>query len=153
MESLNNQQKQIPTGVKIISILNYIFAGLSGLIFLMGVIGGITFMANGDSFASQIFGNSIGGNFGQFYSNFGLISFLFGILFGLFAFLLILFAINMRKGKNWAKISEIIFILLWIVAWSLELFRGSFGNLVIVVPLWIAFFYLVLSSKVKNFFN
>jgi len=58
----------------------------------------------------------------------------------------------MWKGKNWAKISEIVLMVLWTILWSIELFKGNFLNLIMIVPSLVILFYLIFSKKVKNFF-
>ncbi len=156
-------QKKIPTGIKVISILNYIFAVFGILFAIAGIIGGIYFAINGGSMASQIFGlgNSQAGTLGAdinskagaFYTNFGFIALIVGIIFALLSTFLIIVGMKMWKGKNWARISEIVLMVLWTILWSIELFKGNFLNLIMIIPSLIIFFYLIFSKNAKNFFS
>ena len=112
--------------------------------------------------ASQIFGlgNSQAGTLGAdinskagaFYTNFGFIALGVGIIFTLLSTFLIIVGMKMWKGKNWARISEIVLMVLWTILWSIELFKGNFLNLIMIIPSLIIFFYLIFSKKVKHFF-
>ena len=156
-QSLN----KTPTGIKIISILNYIFSVFGILFTIIGIIGGIYFIFNGGSMASQIFGGSsqpgtlgaeINTKAGAFYTNFGLIALGAGIFSGLLSTFLIIVGSKMWKGKNWARISEIVLMIMWIILWSIELFKGSLLNIVPIVPALIIIFYLIFSKNVRSFF-
>ena len=161
-QTYQQNQKKIPTGVKIISILNYIFAVFGILFAIAGIIGGIYFAINGGSMASQIFGiGSQPGTLGAeisskaetFYSNFGFIALGIGVVFALLSIFMIIIGMKMWKGKNWARLSEIVLMVLWTILWSIELFKGNFLNLIMIIPALIIFFYLVFSKNVKNFFS
>jgi len=59
------QENKSPTGIKVISILNYIF-GVFGIIFgIIALIGGITFIFRGDSMAGELFGGTSPGTIGS----------------------------------------------------------------------------------------
>ena len=155
------QNKKCPTGVKVISVINYIFAVLGILFAIAAIIGGIYFIFNGGSMASQIFGGGsqpgtlgaeVNAKAGAFYTNFGFIALGVGILVGLISTFAIIIGSKMWKGKNWARISEIILMVVWIILWSIELFKGSLGNLVMIIPAIVVIFYLIFCKKVKNFF-
>jgi hypothetical protein len=161
-QKYKQNQKKTPTGIKIISILNYILAVFGILFAIAGIIGGIYFAISGGSMASQIFGfDSQPGTLGSeinskaetFYTNFGFIALVVGIIFALLSIFMIIVGINMWKGKNWARISEIILIFLWTILWSIELFKENFLNLIMIIPALIVFFYLIFSNNVKNFFS
>jgi len=162
-QTYQQNQKKIPTGIKVISIINYIFAVFGILFAVAGIIGGIYFAINGGSMASQIFGLSnsqtgtlgaeINSSAGAFYTNFGLIALGVGIIFVLLSTFLIIVGMKMWKGRNWARISEIVLMVLWTILWSIELFNGNFLNLIMIIPSLTISFYLIFSKKVKNFFS
>lgn len=160
-QTYQQNQKKIPTGVKVISVLNYIFAVFGILFAIAGIIGGIYFAINGGSMALEIFGigsqpgtlgAEINSKAGAFYTNFGFIALGVGIIFALLSTFLIIVGMKMWKGKNWARISEIILMILWTILWSIELFKGNFLNLIMIIPSLIIFFYLIFSKNVNLFF-
>lgn len=156
----DKSNKKVPVGVKIIAILNYLLSAIAILFALAGIIGGIAFISNGSSFAQNLFGSFgsgtlgdlITGEAGRFYTSFGFIALIIGILSFIVALLLIIFGINLWKGKNWARIWETILVSLWVIVWAIELFRGAFLNLIIIIPSLIVIFYLIFSSRVKEHF-
>lgn len=162
MENKNiSNQKNTPVGIKAISILNYILGFIGILFAVAAIIGGIYFVINGGSMASQIFGfgsqagtlgAEINAKTGTFYTYFGFITISIGIVSGILSILAIIIGIKMWKGKNWAKITQIILSVLWAILWSIELFKGAFLNLIMIIPSLIIILYLISSKKVKDFF-
>lgn len=158
---VNKMYKKCPTGIKIIAVLNFI-TGIPGAI--LGVIllfGGITFASRGDSFAEQLFGSATPGTLGsqivsktgQFYGSLGFVYILTGFLLLVISILLIILGIQLRKGKNWAKITQMILVILFVVLWLIRLFRGGFSNLFLLIISLIILFYLLFSKNVKNYFS
>ena len=152
----NKYSRKAPIGIKVISILNYIFSVFGILFGIFALIGGIVFVIKGDSFVTQFFKISSSGiieSLSEFYSWFGFVVILLGILSLVVAIILILSGFGLWKGKKWARISEIILVLLCVILWSIELFRGSLLNFIVVIPSLIILFYLIFSKNVKNLFS
>jgi|SRR3989344_3991687 len=149
-----------PVGVKIISIFNWICS-------VIFIIAGLLFFVLG------VF--SIGGGFsglegfeelGGVFAIFGVFALVIGLVFLFFAVLSIFIAIGLWKGKNWARIIEIVFSCLgflfsllivlstiFVIAqegfdgfnFSLNLFSLLYNSLIGL--------YLIFNSKAKEFFS
>jgi hypothetical protein len=95
-----NTTKQVPTGVKVISVLYYIFAGISVTSALVSIIGGTALV-------STLFG-SLGEIVTLFYS----IYIVVGILSLGLGVLCFFIARGLWRAKNWARIVVIVFSIL-----------------------------------------
>jgi len=156
MESIDNIK--VSAGYKILSVINYIFVAVFILFSLVLVIGGIYFLLNKDSLIEQLFGGSLSGAFGTqintafstFYGSFGWIALAIGIFFLVFSIFLFFVGVGLWKAKKWARISEIILSVLWIVLWSIELFNGALFNLIPIFPSLIVLGYLIFNKGYKE---
>lgn len=131
---------QVPTGVKIISVLYYIGAGLSilfGLLFLVGA----GFMG---ILASQI---PLLGLLGS-----GLFVVVGIVVIGL-GVLSIFIGRGLWKGKNWARIVAIIFSVLGILSGLYSIVKGSYSSLLGMVINLVIGGYLMFNSAVKSAFS
>lgn len=138
---INSETKQIPTGVKIISVLYYIGS-------FMFVLSSILFFVGAGFIGSITEGVSIFGTFGP-----GL--FIVGgiILIGL-GILYFFIGRGLWKGKNWARIVAIIFSIFGILIVIVSMIQGNvLSNIVgLAIQLTIAG-YLLFSNSVKEAFN
>ena len=131
---------EVPTGVKVISVLYYIGAGfglLFGLLFLVGsgFIGTI---------ASKI---SLLGVLGP-----GLFIVVGIILIGL-GVLGIFIGRGLWKGKNWARIVAVIFAVLGILSELFSVFKGGYSSLFGLLINLIIGGYLLFNSAIKTAFS
>lgn len=136
-----------PVGIKVISIINYVLASFVFVLGLFTIYGGYYFIKNGHSFGNQIFGGVFGSSLSQFYTSSGYLFLLFGIFSIILCLLLIIIGINLWKGKRWAKVGEIVLSFLWVLLWSLELFKGAYLNIIFVIPGLIILIYLLFRFK------
>lgn len=132
-------KKEVPTGVKIISVLYYIGAAVCVLL-------GIALIAGGGLFGSML-DEVLGGFLGGIIIVVGI----FAIALGVLNFFV---AKGLWKGKNWARIVVIIFSILGAVSAINSLFRA--GNMVgdlfsLAIDVVIGG-YLLLNEEVKKVF-
>jgi len=133
-------EKIIPTGVKIIAVLNYIGAGLLALFGLLAIVGG-------GMFASVINEIPLLGVLG------GGIFIVVGIILIALAVLLFFIGRGLWKGKNWARIVEIIFAILGVIMAIVGMFStGIASNIVSLVFNGLIGGYLLFNTKVKEAF-
>ena len=139
--------KEIPVEIKIISILTWIFAIPLTFIGLISLVLGIRKYFVDTNI--MIWNYSIP----------------FGIIYLIIGSLIIFTGKGLWKGKNWARITEVIFSILLIIclllfnlSFFLNPFRGDFNYiliilslLLIIVPLFIGI-YLLFDQKVKKYF-
>ena len=152
---------KIPIGVKVISIVNYIFSVLFILWGVLGIFGAILFLTDfGERGAEQFFGeqfvSQFSAQFGIAYLSLSLMFFVLGVLSLIIGILLIIFGINLWKGKNWARISEVILGVLWIVFWFQSYFQDTANNMgvtIMIIPALTVIFYLIFLKEVKLFFK
>ena len=140
----SSSRKEVPVGVKIISILYYIgavFMILIGLIFIFGA-----------SLVSSLFENNpeIAEAGAGVLVIIGIIVLLFGALF-------IFLGIKLWKGKNWARIVPIVISILGVLMELLSLVSGNIQTIVWSI-IWIVIDgtiagYLLLSKDVKETFR
>lgn len=130
---------EVPTGVKVIAVLNYIGAVLLlllglGTIAAAGVVGGLL--------ASIPLLGALGAG-----------------LFVVMAIILIALAVlcffvgrGLWKGQKWARIISIIFAILGVLSAIVNLVQGNFGSIVSLVISGLIGGYLLFSKKVKEAF-
>jgi hypothetical protein len=126
--------KKIPTGVKVLSIIHYIGAGLYALIALMTIVGMgmITLIL-------------------PMLAGFG---FLITILLIGLAVLSFFIAKGLGKGKNWARILVIIFSGLGIILGIIQMIGGDiFNSILTIIVEGIVGGYLLLNKQVKGYFK
>ncbi len=127
------KNKEAPVGVKIISILYYIGAGLS-------VIGAILLFVGGSLFAGLLPG-VLG----------GLLA-VMGILFIGFAVLGFFIGRGLWRVQNWARIVAIIFAILGVLGAIYSIISGQFTAIVSLVIHGVIGGYLLFSEEVKQVF-
>ncbi|MBX4211837.1 hypothetical protein KW787_00065 [Candidatus Pacearchaeota archaeon] len=141
MKMDSSMKHNIPTGVKVISILDYIggaFGIIFGLIFILG--GGA--IAN---WATSIPGASRG-LVGAGLAVIGVVLIIFGVLG-------ILLGRGVWKGRSWARIIQIILAVLGALGALGKLFTGHFGGIVsLALNVWIGW-YLVYNKEGKRYFS
>ena len=143
-----------PKGVKTISVINYILAAIGIILGILYIMGGVSFLISGEEQIQQVLGEYAGTvQVENFYYLLVFIPIIIGILVLIISLLLILTGINLSRGKKWAYILEIILGILWIITWSIELFRGAYLNLIMVIPMLIILIYLLSSKTVKKYFR
>jgi len=146
-----------PKGILVVSILNYIIAGLLIIVSLFSIFGGVYFITNGVEAAGQnalieLFPVSIDEP-ESFFQVFGAILIVMGVVILTLSVFAIVVGINLSKGKKWALISEYILLILWIIIWLFGLFGGPILNLIPIIPALIVLAYLILSKDSKSFFS
>ena len=127
-------KKDVPTLVKVISIFDYI---VGGIILFFGLI-----------FAISIIMNLLLWNF---------IGFLILLLLGLSVIIPGLFFVilgwNLWKGKNWARITQIIISSIGIILSLIEIIQGNYARLYGMVLPSLIVGYLILNEDVKKSFQ
>ena len=123
----------IPTGVKIISVLHYIGA-------VLFLIGGFVAFAGG-AFLNSVLPAFIG----------GLVAFA-GVIFIVLAVLYFFMGMGLWKGQNWARIVAIIFAVLGVISGLLSVFSGNYGSIVSLVIAAVIGYYLWFNKEVKAAF-
>lgn len=152
----NVSKKNIPLGLKILVILDYIGSALA-------ILGGIVFILF-SFFADSIFqsqeviqelaNKGISAEEMQVaISNLPTLMITFGILFLIVGIINIFIARGLWKGKNWARIITLIFSSLGIVMGLLNLFMGNFISLVGLIINGIVAWYLGFNKNIKNYFE
>ncbi len=134
-------RKEVPTGVKVIAILNYIVAGLLIITSLAFIVGG--------SFIGSIFTNTELGPFGAIGG--GLFIFI-GLIFLAFAVLAIFIGRGLWKGQNWARIVSLVFAVLGILFGLLSLISGEFSVIISLAINGLILWYLGFNKDVKAAF-
>lgn len=129
--------KEVPVGVKIISVLGYIGAVLV-LLLGIGMIAGAGFIA------SFLEGLAILGA-GLFVG--------LGIVLIALAVLGFFMARGLWKGQNWARILTIIFSGIGFLQALIALIQGNFGSIVTLVIDGIIAYYLWFNADVKKAFS
>lgn len=134
-------KKQMPTGVKVIAVLNYIGAGLLALLAIVSLFGA--------GMMSSLLENE-----------FGLLGMLGGGIFIVFAIILLAFAIlsffigrGLWIGQQWARIISIVFAGLGVLFALIAIIGGEIiGNLFSLVVNGIIGGYLFFNKEVKAAF-
>ena len=137
-----DEEKIIPTGVKIYSILSYIGAFLSvifGLLF-------VTILKSSLELYASETGESIPFLTPSLLNFFGFLM----IIMGVFGFFI---ARGLWKGQNWAKIITIIFAILGFIQGLISLITGNIGALFILIIYSLISGYFIFNQKVKLFFS
>ena len=135
-----NMQKEIPLGVKIIAVLNYIGGGV-------GILGGIFFIIAAFAFGlSQI----------PFLGSLGTFVFIAaGIIVMGMGVLSIFIGRGLWKGKNWARVVTIIFSIMGVLMVIIYIVMGGgiLTNIVTLLYSAVVGGYLLFSKKVKLAFS
>ncbi len=138
------EEKQVPVGVKVISVFDWIFAVLL-------ILGGILSIGLGLLFL----GTSKATGFGLIPGFTGSLvqSMLYGILILALGVFLIFVAIGLQRGRNWTRIVHIIlaFIGIGLAIWGL--IKLQFGNIFGLAINGLIAGYLLFSNKVKEAFS
>ena len=147
MGEVIQQQKKVPLGIKLISILYY----LSGvLLILLGIFSFLMIFLI-SSLSDILIGTPLEGIIGR-----GVILFVaVGILFIALAIFLFFVARALWKLKRWAGIVTIIFSIISLIIWVTAIFLWKFSYTLLgypVLPI-IILLYLFLSKKVKEAFE
>ena len=151
----NKVKKNAPLGIKVISIVGYIFAALFILTGVFCFILGIIYTINPGSIdLKELFPEQF---INQLNDNFSANMIMLGIIFAIIAVILYWICRELLNRKNWARIFIIVFSILSIFS--------DIGNLIakkealssyIVITFIInilIIFYLLTDKEVKKFFN
>ncbi len=138
------QGKEVPVGVKVISVLDWIVAVLFILGGVVSILVSLLFMGT-----SKVTGFGLIPGF----SGNIILSLLLGILFVAIGILLIFVALGLWKGKNWTRIVHIVlsFIGIGFAIWGL--IKLQFGNIFSLAINGLIAGYLLFSIKVKEAFS
>ncbi|MBU0893860.1 MAG: hypothetical protein KKF48_04025 [Nanoarchaeota archaeon] len=148
--------KQAPVGVKILSILYYVGAGIFVVAGLFLIFFGIVALASPGFVAapeSIPFPEGFPDVVGSFPLFIGLASLVLGIFFILMAVLEFFIARGLWKGQNWARILVLIFTALGIILAISSIVKGNFINFLNLIISGFIGWYLLYVSKVKKFFK
>jgi hypothetical protein len=151
-------ERAAPTGVKIISVLEYISSAVFILMGVLLLIVGI--VINADPTKIQL-PNEVLSNFpdmGSFLVYLGPLLIALGVVLMLLSILSFFVAYGLWKGKNWARIMEIVFSVFFFVSAFFSLFRGEnfgdfFSSLLNLVFSGAIGGYLLFNKKAKKFFG
>jgi hypothetical protein len=169
MKKSMNVKKKIPTGVKVISILNFIvvaFLFLFGVAFI--ILGGKVY-SNPDDFAQKLislaksdpsfaYDEATLAKINVFANNLGPVLIVWGIIWLVLGVFLLVIGIKMWKAKNWARMGEIILCSL-IGLWGLAGLFNWAGilafaiNLIFVIVNGAIVAYLGFNKEVKKAFS
>jgi hypothetical protein len=142
-----------PTGVKAISILNYVCAVFGVLIGFVMLIWGSMFIFNNDS--GIVEGATASDNFFGFLMEFGFSAFLIGLILLGVSFLLLFLGIHLWDGRNWARMLQIVLMSIFIIFYIVSFLQGGkigFLEVVQMIPALIIIFYLIFDKQVKKYF-
>jgi len=102
-----SEQDKPAIGLKVVSVLNYVFSGLMLIFAILCFIAGVAFILNKESFTQQIFGNLSGALGNEISTAFSTVLTSFGIITTLLSFvllaiggLLLFVGIGLWKGKK-----------------------------------------------------
>jgi hypothetical protein len=142
MNNTVGSMKQVPAGVKVISVLHYILAGILA-------ISGVLVIAGG---------GLIGAFLGTLISSIGTLGSALFVVMGIvilgFGVLNIFLGIGLWKGKKWARLVVIVFSAIGIVLYVISLISQINVMNIISLGLDVFFFaYLTFSKKVKEAFR
>ena len=145
------RKKEIPLGVKIISILGFIGAAFLAISAILIIIGGIFVIVSHVvlPFPSEVSANVINA-FNMFLGP-GLI--VIGLIFLVFAAIGYFISMGLLRLKNWARIVVIVLSILGAVSSLSSILFGGFGQIVPFVIQAVIAIYLIFSEKVKKAFN
>ena len=139
----------VPLGIKIISIIYYIGAGIFALTALGFIVIGIVSMLNTELITST-------GGFPDFIKNspnIGLAILITGFLIALLAILCFFVAIGVNRGRRWARILIIIFVAIGILSGFVALFSGEAKGILNLIFSGIVGGYLLFNKEAKEFFS
>ncbi len=112
-------EKNVPTGVKIIAVLDYIGAAITALLGILLLVGA--------GVAGSLIAR-VPGLQGIAAGAVGVVLAVIGVIFIALAVLSYFIARGLWKGQNWARIVKIIFAVLGVLNGLLALFGGSVGT-------------------------
>lgn len=140
----SRMSKNVPTGIKILSILYYIgtvFCALFGLLFIFGgsIAGSIVSKFSTDL---GVFGAILGG-----------VLVVAGILFIAFSVLSFFIARGLWKIQNWARIVAGIFAIIGALGSISSIIQGQFGSIVTLAIEGFIVYYLFINKEVKAAFK
>lgn len=162
--------KKIPTGVKVISILNYVGAGLGILFGILMIIAAIVFSqaAFQDEIVNNLLSDSatleefskafdMGTSPEELRAGLGTVTSLF-IGFGIFLIVLsvvsIIVGIGLWKGRSWARITQIVLGVLGILLSFSSLFAGDIVNSILMIIVYgLIVGYLAFNKEAKAYFK
>lgn len=133
-----NSTKQIPTWVKVISVLYYIGAVVSVLLGIVMLVGG-GFM--GSMLESMPFAALFGGLFA-----------VLGIIMIALAVLAFFIGRGLWKGQKWARIIAIIFAILGVISSLISLIGGDWSQIIGLIINGLIGYYLLFVKSVKEAF-
>lgn len=147
-QNVNTQQgisptplKEVPVGVKVLAVLQYIGAVVSFLFGLFFIFGATTMISVMTSMMS-VPGEMVKGVF-----------VFLGVLFVGIAVLYFFMAKGLWKGKNWARITSIVFCCLGVLSALLSLIIGNFVALLSLAINGFFAGYLLFNKEVKTAFE
>jgi hypothetical protein len=135
---MGDSAKQIPTGVKIISVLYYIGAVASILFGILMIVGAGTLGALIESI--------------PFAALFGGLFVVFGIVLIGLAVLSFFIGRGLWKGQKWARIIAIIFAILGVIGAIFSLVGGQWSAIVSLIIQGLIGYYLLFVKSVKQAF-
>lgn len=144
-----NGVKQVPTGVKIISVLQFIGVGLVWISALMMLIGGIILLSSGPA---ALLNQGVPIQYLPFLSAGGVVFIVISVVFvgiGIFFFFV---ARGLWRLKNWARILTIVLQALSIIYYLYTIIIGAGGYFSLIVSAVIVA-YLLFSKKVNEAFR
>lgn len=142
-------QGQAPKGVKVISVLDWI-GGIGAILFGIFVFV-LSLLPWGGQGKIEI---PEGVNFNISLETLRILGLVLGVILVILGIVLIFVAINIKRGKNWARITQIILSSLSILFGILGLFTGNFRGLITsaTIPALIVY-YLLFNQEAKQFFT
>ncbi len=145
------KRRGVPVGVRIISIFDYIIAAFTALfaIILLLVAGGV--FANRERIIDEL--NIVVGNIDLAAGAFTGVLALVAILMLAIAIFLFFVGRGLWKGKNWARITQIIIVAIGFINALFALFKGEYDSILGLAINGVIGGYLLFSIEAKRAFS
>lgn len=156
---LVKKKTQIPLGVKVISVLNYIGAAILLLLFIAFLMSGIGILSNkdlGDQLVNQINSqaNSLNEGFKEItYKVLGVLFIILSVLFIGLAILMFFLGRGLWKGQEWARITEIVLAFFGTILSISDLIGGNYISVMWLLVDVLIGSYLLFSKEVRRTFS
>ena len=141
--------KNVPLGVKIISILYYIGAAIFVFAGLLLIVFGVLFLIN----SSLIISTESLPEFISSASNVSFAILLMGIIICLVAILEFFIARGLFKGKLWTKVLVVVFSIVGVITGLLSVFSRNFSGIINILFSGLVGGYLLFGTSSKLFFS
>ncbi len=146
--------KKRPTGVTVIAVLNFIGFALGIIGALLFLVGGSVLVSNPNFLTDALTSQGVPVDSATYIPVAGGALVVFGIFVGLLAVISLILGIGLLKGKNWARIVEIVFSGIGIIFALMSLFSGRFVSFLFNAIIYgLIFWYLTFNKNTLSYFK